>query len=194
MPPEKLLLETALFSVVERESRDSSGGIARRQVVVHPGAAVILPLIASGSGEGDQVVLIRNHRVAIGKTLVELPAGTLEPPEPPLATAQRELTEETGYRADRWTELPGFFMSPGILNERMHVFVAEGLTPGQPAREAGEEIENLVVPVEEAMAIIQRGEIEDAKTVATLLYWRTFGNAPIARGLALHSKSTGVAE
>lgn len=171
---EKLLLETPRFRVVEHTQRMADGAVRRRQIVRHPGAAVILPLLESA--EGRRVVLIRNNRVAVDKTLVELPAGTLEPPEPPLETAERELAEETGYRADRWRELPGFFMSPGILSERMHVFVAEGLTPGDPAREAGEEIENLVVPVDEAIAMVERGEIEDAKTVAALLYWKCFGD------------------
>ncbi len=83
----------------------------------------------------------------------------------------RELREETGFTATRWHELPGFFMSPGILCERMHVFVAEGLTAGDPAREAGEQIDNLIVPWDEALAMIDRGEIEDAKTVAGLLAW-----------------------
>lgn len=138
----------------------------RRQVVVHPGAVTILPLV-----EGDQVCLIRNHRIAVGKTLVELPAGTLEPDEPPQQTAIRELQEETGYTAKRWRELPQFYMSPGILNERMHLFVAEGLTPGAPAREAGEQIENLLVPWSEAVAMAERGEIEDAKSLVGILLW-----------------------
>lgn len=175
--PPKLLLETSRFRVVEYASPTAEGGVRRRQVVDHPGAAVILPLLgpADGSAGPDRhVVLIRNYRVAVGRTLIELPAGTLEPPEPPLETAQRELTEETGYTATRWTQLPGLLMSPGILNERMHAYVAEGLTPGDPNREPGEEIENLIVPVDDALAMVERGEIVDAKSVATLLYWRAF--------------------
>ena len=170
----KSLLKTSRFEVVEYES-PTPAGIRKRQVVDHPGAAVILPLLANEQRPSEPlVVLIRNHRVAVGKTLVELPAGTLEPHEPPMRTAQRELTEETGYRANRWSELPGFFMSPGILNERMHCFAAQELEPGPPQREAGEEIENLVVPWADAIAMIQRGEIEDAKTVALLLHYHTF--------------------
>ncbi|MEM6329118.1 MAG: NUDIX hydrolase [Planctomycetota bacterium] len=175
----KLLLQTERFRVVETAVEGAAGqgaGARRRQYVEHPGAAVILPLLAGGPGAaGDRVVLIKNRRVAAGRTLVELPAGTLEPPEPPTDTARRELTEETGYTAGRLTELPGFFMSPGILSERMHCFLAEGLTAGPPRREPGEEIENLVVPAGEAIEMVRRGEIEDAKTIALLLYWHTFG-------------------
>jgi ADP-ribose pyrophosphatase len=165
--PPQVLLTTPRFRVEEHliAATDRQAEV-RRQVVVHPGAVTILPLT-----EGDEICLIRNYRIAVGKTLVELPAGTLEPNEPPQQTAIRELQEETGYTAARWRELPPFFMSPGILNERMHLFVAEGLTPGPPAREPGEQIENLLVPWSEAVAMAERGEIEDAKTLVGILLW-----------------------
>jgi ADP-ribose pyrophosphatase len=166
LPDDNLLLAASRFRVVERQAPSADGGSVARQVVLHPGAVVLIPLM-----DGDRVCLIRNERIAVGKTLVELPAGTLEPPEPPATTAIRELKEETGFAAARWRELPGFFMSPGILNERMHVFVAEQLTAGEPEREAGENIDNLIVPWDEALAMIDRGEIEDAKTIAALLMW-----------------------
>jgi ADP-ribose pyrophosphatase len=162
-----LLLTTPKFRVVEHvfpATQDRAE--VRRQVIEHPGAVTIIPLV-----DGERVCLIRNYRAAVGKTLVELPAGTLEPHESPLATAQRELQEETGYTAQRWRELPGFFTSPGILNERMHLFVAEGLTPGPPAREEGEQIDNLVVPWRTAVAMAERGEIEDAKSLVGILFW-----------------------
>lgn len=162
----RLLLATPRFRVVEVDQKMADGAVRPRQVILHPGAVLIIPMVDS-----DHVCLIRNERVAVGKTLVELPAGTIDPPDPPHATAIRELREETGYAAARWRELPGFFMSPGILRERMHVFVAEGLTPGAPEREAGENIDNLVVPWSEALAMAVRGEIEDAKTLCGLLMW-----------------------
>jgi ADP-ribose pyrophosphatase len=163
---DRLLYTASRFCVVERHQRTNDGALHPRQVVIHDGAVVIVPMV-----DDARVCLIRNERVAVGKSLIELPAGTLEPPEPPRTTAPRELKEETGYTAGRWTELPGFYMSPGILCERMHVFVAEQLTAGAPQREAGENIDNLVVSWDDALAMIDRGEIEDAKTVAALLIW-----------------------
>jgi ADP-ribose pyrophosphatase len=162
----RVLLTTSRFEVVEQEQPSPRGGMAKRQFIVHPGAVVILPL-----ADDDRVCLIRNERIAIGKTLIELPAGTLEPPHGPRATAEKELKEETGYTAARWRELPGFYTSPGLLSERMHVFLAEGLTDGDPEREPGENIENYIVPWREAVAMALRGEIEDAKSIAALLMW-----------------------
>ena len=163
----QIVLVTAKFTVVEHQiDIPSQPTPLVRHSIQHPGAVAIIPLL-----EEDHVCLIRNKRIAVGKTLVELPAGTLEPSEPPRHTAERELQEETGYRAADWQELSGFFMSPGILNERIHLFVARGLTPGPPAREADETIDNLVVSWDEAIAMILRGEIEDAKSVAGMLLW-----------------------
>jgi ADP-ribose pyrophosphatase len=108
--------------------------------------------------------------VAVNQTLIELPAGTLEPPEPPGKTAERELIEETGYRAQQIEFLHAFFLSPGILDEKMYLYLATGLTAGETAREEGEEIENWLVQWEEAIAMIFRGEIQDAKTIVGLLW------------------------
>ena len=168
MPTESQTVFTASkFRVVEHKiAVPGQPAPLLRHSVQHPGAVAIIALTAE-----DQVCLIRNERFAVGKTLVELPAGTLEPSEPPRDTAERELQEETGYRAAHWHELNGFFMSPGILNERMHLFVARDLTPGTPAREPDETIENLVVDWKEAVAMALRGEIEDAKSLAGILLW-----------------------
>jgi ADP-ribose pyrophosphatase len=163
---DRVLFRGKRFRVVERTQRDADGESVLKQVILHPGAVVIVPLV-----DDNRVCLIRNERVAVAKTLIELPAGTLNGDEPPATAAVRELQEETGYRAVRWRELPGFFMSPGILSERMHVFVAEGLTEGAPAREAGENIDNLVVTWNDAMRMVESGEIEDAKSLSALLLW-----------------------
>ena len=159
-----VLLVTPRFTVVRESHPTSRGGVRTREIVRHPGAVVILPLLDDG-----RVCLIRNYRVSVKQTLIELPAGTLEPPEEPIVTAERELTEETGYRAAKLEELHAFYLSPGILDERMHLFLATGLTPGQPAREAGEEIENLVLPWEEAVQMALDGRIQDAKSIVGLL-------------------------
>jgi ADP-ribose pyrophosphatase len=161
----ELLLTTTKFRVVRERVTSPSGKDKTREFVRHPGACVILPLLDDG-----RVCLIRNWRYAVGQTLIELPAGTLEPPEPPEVTAERELIEETGYRAKRIELLHAFFLSPGILDEKMHLYLATGLTEGETAREEGEEIENWLVPWDEAIAMIFRREIQDAKTIVGLLW------------------------
>jgi ADP-ribose diphosphatase len=161
----EILLTTSKFRVVRETITAPSGKTKTREVIRHPGACVILPLLDDG-----RVCLIRNWRIAVGQTLIELPAGTLEPPEPPEKTAERELIEETGFRARQIQFLHAFFLSPGILDEMMHLYLATGLTAGQPAREEGEEIENWLVLLDEAVAMIFRGEIQDAKTIVGLLW------------------------
>jgi ADP-ribose pyrophosphatase len=166
---QEVLYVAPRFRVVRRVQQTADGVGHLREVVEHPGAVAIVPIVGT-----DQVCLIRNYRIAVDATLWEIPAGTLEPNEPPLDNARRELIEETGYRADKLERFGELLMSPGILNERMHLFVATGLSAGPTALEAGEEIESVVVAWDEALAMIDRGEIVDAKTVAGLLaYDRT---------------------
>lgn len=163
---DELLLQCRRFRVVRRRQTSPAGEDLEREVVVHPGAVAIIPMV-----DAEHVCLIRNFRIAVGKTLVEVPAGTLEPNEPPIETARRELIEETGYTAGKMEAVTKFYMSPGIQNELMHCFVATDLTPGDSHREAGEEIQNLVVAWDEAMAMLDRGEIEDSKSIAALLVY-----------------------
>jgi ADP-ribose pyrophosphatase len=164
--PGKLLLETSRFRVEEVQQPTASGGTRPRQIVRHPGAVTVLPLV-----DDEHVCLIRNFRVSVEQTLIELPAGTLEPGEQPADNARRELIEETGYVAGSIEKLHSFLLSPGILDERMHLYVARDLQPGPQALEEGELIENLVVTWDEAMAMVERGEISDAKTLVGLLWW-----------------------
>jgi ADP-ribose pyrophosphatase len=160
------LLVTPRFKVIRQFESARDGSIHSRDTVQHPGAVAILPLLDDG-----RVCLIRNFRIAVGKTLIELPAGTLEAGEQPEDTAARELAEETGYLASGIEPLREFTMSPGILNERMHLFVARGLRPGPTAREPGETIQNIEVSWAEAMRMVDSGEIEDAKTLVGLLFY-----------------------
>lgn len=169
----ELLLQARRFRVVRISRQLANGRMHSHEVVLHPGAVVIVPMV-----DDDHVCLIRNYRMAVGETLLELPAGTLEPNEDPAVTAHRELIEETGYRADKIEKLCEFFMSPGILNERMHLFLATGLQPGETALESGEEIETFVVPWSEAMRLVEAGNVKDAKSlVGLLLYDRRRDNA-----------------
>jgi ADP-ribose pyrophosphatase len=165
MPNEiRTLLDTRRFVVVEEIVVRPDGREFRCQYVKHPGAVAILPLV-----DDRHVCLIRSHRLTVGKTLIEVPAGTREPEETPLETARRELAEETGYQAAHFEQLATYYPSPGVLSEQMWVFVARDLKPGPPAREANEEIENLVVTWDESMAMVDRGQIEDSKTIVALL-------------------------
>jgi len=148
---------------------DRSGRRSAREVVVHPGAVVVLPFVSK-----DRILLIRNRRYAINQTLVELPAGTLEKNENPMNCAGRELLEETGYLAGRIQVLGTFYTSPGILSEKMYAYAAYDLVEKEPALEEGEEIELLSSTLDEAIAMIGRGEIADGKTIATLLMYDRF--------------------
>jgi ADP-ribose pyrophosphatase len=138
----------------------------RREVVVHPGAVLILGFLDDG-----RILLIRNWRYVVGQTLIELPAGTLEKGEDPMKCAGRELLEETGYVAGRIKPLLNFFTAPGILSEKMYVFAAYDLQKQETALEEGEEIE--VVPTEwkDAIAMALNGQIQDGKTISTLLWY-----------------------
>ena len=164
-----ILLQASLFRVERIQQTTAQGAIHSREVIRHPGAVVIVPLI-----DDDHVCLIQNHRVAVAQTLIELPAGTLEPGEDPRETARRELAEETGYRADTIEPLSAFYLSPGILDERMHLFLAKGLTPGHAAQEPGEEIDNLLTSYDEALRMVRDGRIQDAKTMVGLMWYCQF--------------------
>lgn len=144
----------------------ASGETVRRDVVLHPGAVAILPVL-----DRDRVVLLRNHRWVVGETLWEVPAGTLEPGEAIEASAHRELAEETGYRAGTMTSRGFLYASPGVMDEKLHLFIAENLTPGPNAPEPDEQLEPVVVPLAEAIAMYLDGRIKDAKTVTLLLLW-----------------------
>jgi folate-binding protein YgfZ len=161
---EELLLETRRFRVVRVPQPCADGSVAAREVVVHPGSVVVVPLVTP-----DEVCLVEVVRVAVGGTLLELPAGTLDRVEPLAAAAARELAEETGYRAGTIEAAGSFWMSPGILRERMHLFVARDLVAGPQALEPGEQISTRQVPWAEAVAMCRDGRIEDAKTIAGIL-------------------------
>jgi len=134
-----------------------------REIVVHPGSTAIVAV------HDGAVVLVRQLREPARKPLLELPAGTLEDGEEPLASAQRELAEEVGLRGGRWRDLGGFWTSPGFLREYMHVFLAEELEPGEAAPDEDEDVEIVRWPVAEIPERI--GELEDAKTIAGLLLY-----------------------
>ncbi len=167
-PPE-VLYQAKRFRV-ERVTHESSDGTRHaKDIVRHPGAVTIIPLLDDG-----RICFVENYRVAVQERLVELPAGTLEPPEEPGKTALRELAEETGYRAAHLEHLTTLSMSPGILDEKMYVYAAAGLVAGEMALEAGEDIRVVRHTWDEALAMVRDGRIRDAKSVAALLYYDSF--------------------
>jgi ADP-ribose pyrophosphatase len=130
----------------------------------HPGAAAVVPVLATG-----EVVLIRQYRHALGQFIWEIPAGTLDPREAIMDCARRELVEETGYDAAAWHPLGDITPVPGYSDERIHLFLATGLTPARQHLDADEVLDVHRVPMAEAIAMIEEGKIKDAKSICGLL-------------------------
>lgn len=156
---------------VHHLENEETGGRHKREVCVHPGAVVVLPIVDEARG---QILLIRTRRYVVGQTLLELPAGTLERNEDPMNCAGRELLEETGHLAGRLKPMGSFFTAPGILSEKMYAFAAYDLERQSPAPEEGEEIELRPTTLDEAVEMIRVGQIQDGKTIATLLTYERF--------------------
>ncbi|MBS7650851.1 NUDIX hydrolase [Candidatus Bathyarchaeota archaeon] len=145
------------------------GSLHQREIVEHPGAVAILPVLDDG-----RILLIRQYRHAVGKILLEIPAGTLAKDEDPKECARRELLEETGYMAESITELFSCYLAPGYSSERIHIYQASGLRMVGSRRDADEYIELEPVTVDEVEAMIRNRQIQDAKTIAgvTFYLWR----------------------
>ncbi|AEV19920.1 NUDIX hydrolase [Geobacillus sp. G4] len=144
-----------------------NGKTSQREVIKHPGAVAVLPLLPDG-----KIVLVRQYRKALERALVEIPAGKLEHGEEPLASAHRELEEETGYRAQSMRHLISFYTSPGFADELIHLYVAEGLEKAEDGAGLDEDefVELLEVTLEEALEMLQQRDIYDAKTAYALQY------------------------
>lgn len=146
-----------------RETFYMGGQRLVREVILHPGAAVIVPLL-----EDRRVVMVRQYRRAARRRLLELPAGTLTPGEPPIQCARRELEEETGWRAKHWRRISSFYAAPGMFSEWMVVFLATGLTKARAHPEPDEVLTPIILPLRTALAKIKSGEICDAKSIIGL--------------------------
>lgn len=172
-PADRLLHAGDRIELVLRPITTNSGKTTHREVAIHPGAVIILPLLDDG-----RILLIHNQRHTVHHALLELPAGTLERPpgtpmgvahEDPAAAAARELTEETGYSAKTITPFGWFYTSPGILTEKMYAFLATGLSPGPQHLEDNEQIQVEPFSRDQVLSLIRENLIVDAKSIATLL-------------------------
>jgi ADP-ribose pyrophosphatase len=156
-----------LFRVTEDEAIDKKTGFhIKRSVVRHAGSAVMMAV-----DEKKRILLVRQYRLPADKYLWELPAGKLDEGENSLQAAKRELIEETGYKAKTWTKLASFFVSPGYVQERMTIYLATELTAGEATPMDDERIEAKWFKRKEVASMIDKGEIDDAKTIVGYYRW-----------------------
>ena len=165
----EVVFQGGRIDVLSVETEHPQGGVVRREVVAHPGAVVILPML-----DPKTVILIRNERFVVQQTLWELPAGTLEKAEEPGMCAERELQEETGYRSKKIVPLLDFFSTPGFCNEVLYVYHAQDLVHVGQSLDETEKIVVETVRFSTALKMIQEGIIRDAKTICALLYFHTY--------------------
>ncbi|MBC7328976.1 NUDIX hydrolase [bacterium] len=165
----KIIFEGRLLKFRVDKVELSNGVISTREVVEHRGAVAILPILPDGN-----IIFVRQFRLPAGKILLEIPAGTLSPNEEPLECAKRELQEETGYIAGKWRRLISLYLAPGYSTECIHIFLAEDLRAGARKPDEDEEIKVCQLSLKEALEMVKKGEVEDAKTVSALLFYNTF--------------------
>ena len=165
----KVSFKGKVFSVTTDKVTEPGGVTSTRDVIRHNGSVVILAVDTSRNPSDPSIVLERQYRHAAGGFLLELPAGRIEPDEKPLAAAKRELIEETGFRARRWSRLVRYFASPGFLAETMQVFLAQDVYAGEAQPEADEKITLINMPLSQAMQKIRAGAFHDGKTILSIL-------------------------
>jgi ADP-ribose diphosphatase len=167
----KLAYNGKVFSVFTDKVEEPGGRINTRDVIRHNGSVVILAVDESKNPKDPEIILERQYRHAAGLFLYELPAGRIDTGEAPLAAAKREMIEETGYRAKRWTLLTKYFASPGFLGEWMQIYLARDIREGLAAPEPDEHIEIFRVPLSEALGLIAAQKIHDGKTLIGLMLY-----------------------
>ena len=145
------------------------GGQATREYVVHPGAVVVVPLLQGPDGE-TRIVLERQYRYPVGQVMVELPAGKLDAGEDPLLCGQRELLEETGYRAREWARAGQMHLAIAYSTEVIHIYFARGLTLGERQLDPGEFLDVFSATPDELMAWCREGKVTDAKTLSCMVW------------------------
>ncbi|MBE9180316.1 NUDIX hydrolase [Oculatella sp. LEGE 06141] len=166
---QKLLYQGRKFSFEVSRLRLPNQAEGDWECIRHPGGALAIPVTADG-----KLVLVRQYRFAAKQRLLEFPAGTIEAHESPLTTIQREIEEETGYRANRWTDLGKFYLAPGYSDEMIYAFLAQDLEKLDvpPAMDADEDLETVLMTLDELEAAIRRGEPVDSKSISSLMLAR----------------------
>lgn len=159
-----------VIDVVVDTVRFPDGTLGELDIVRHPGACAVLPFLGDPTGADPSLLMIRQYRHAAGGWLLEIPAGRLDPGEAPEDCARRELLEETGCTTSHLELLTTILTTPGFSDERIHLFMAAGLTAGVARREADEFIEPQVLALSEALGKIRTGEIADGKTIIAILF------------------------
>jgi len=167
----KLAYKGKVFSVFTDKVQEPGGHINTRDVIRHNGSIVILAVDESQNPNDPDIILERQYRHATGQTLIELPAGRVEPGEATLAAAKRELIEETGYRAKRWTMLTKYFASPGFLGEWMQIYLARDIREGVATPEPDENIQVFRLKLSQALALVAANKIHDGKTLIGLMLY-----------------------
>jgi ADP-ribose pyrophosphatase len=165
----KLVYEGPVFGIRRDEVLEPTGLHTTREVITHPGSVVVLPVLPDG-----KIILIRQYRHATKQFLWELVAGRIDHGEAPRQAAKRELIEETGYRARSFKIFLDVFPTPGFLEERMYILLAEGVTPGDARPEEDEKIVVHAYSVAELKEMIRKGHMRDAKSVAGILFYINF--------------------
>jgi ADP-ribose diphosphatase len=150
--------------------RFPDGSTGELEIIRHPGASAVLPFLSDPAGPDPQILLIKQYRYAAEDFLYEVPAGRLDPNESPEDCARRELLEETGCTAQRIDPLYTFYTTPGFIDERIHGFIATGLTRGESKREADEFMTLETMTLSRSLELIQKGEIRDGKTTVLILF------------------------
>lgn len=159
----KTVRTNRVYRVDDETWRGPDGKTFRRDTIVHPGAVAVLPVTAKGT-----FLFIRQFRAAARGWLLEIPAGTLEKGEAPLACAKRELVEEVGFAAKKWRKLGSIFVAPGYTTERIHIYEARGLTPAHAEQDEDEHIELAELTRAEVLAAVKKGRICDGKSIAAV--------------------------
>lgn len=164
----EMIFKGKIISLQVDQVRLPNGGTASREIVKHPGAVAVIPLL------GDKMIVVEQYRKPLEKSQVEIPAGKLDSGEEPLRAALRELEEETGYKSDNIRLVSSFSTSPGFADEIIHLYIAEDLVKGTANLDEDEFLDCEAITLEQAQQYMREGRISDAKTIMAVYAWQLY--------------------